>query len=162
MTRDDFIQNITDLYQLLDFCKDNGLESCDGIYTDDEKDEYISDHLYDLIQGSDSWQLVRDTLSFITEGYAFYERDPFDWMGFVPITDEMACFRSCKSRVIIEMDANDLWDEPDEECGIWDEFEDESLFTDEPSDEFEADPNISLDDFFASNAKDFDKMTKPA
>lgn len=62
MTRNDFLNDVTEWWELLDFCSDEGCNICEDIIDSDQLDE---DTNY-------SWRDIRDSLSEIPTGYGYY------------------------------------------------------------------------------------------
>lgn len=78
MTRQEFIQNITDWYDLRDFCSENEYDFFDCVYDEDGRDTEIE---YDISENIDyyAWKEIRDKLNGIPTNYEFYRKDePFE------------------------------------------------------------------------------------
>lgn len=146
MRRQDFINNVTSWRELIEFCDENGLSSCDDIYSDERKDNYINENLYDICRDSNDWQDVRYILRNIPEGYNYYILDEYDWMDFCGVPDSGDIFNERKDEVLAIGDDHGFWDDNN----------------DDDDDEFEADIDVALDDFFASSAEDLNKITSEA
>ena len=73
MTRQEFIDDVLDFQQLVDFASEFGYEF------DESYDDVINDELTENDQG---WQDVKDWLNSLPDGYDFYIRDRWgDWEG---------------------------------------------------------------------------------
>lgn len=129
MTRNEFIDNITEWYELKDFCNDFDCDVCEDIYDDDDYDDYVEDDVRDAV-GECSWREIRDLLCDLPSGYDYYRRNgnlDYDGMG----NDD---FEEYKERALEWGDDYGVWDEEDEEFEESDDFFD---FTEEASDEEE-------------------------
>lgn len=149
MRRQDFINNVTSLSELIEFCDENGLSSCDDIYSDERKDNYINENLSDICRDSNGWQDVLYILRNIPEGYNYYILDEDDWLDFCGISDNGDIFNERKNEVLAIGDDHGFWDDNNDD-------------DDDNDDEFEADTDVALDDFFASSAEDLNKITSEA
>ena len=49
MTRNEFIDNITEWYELKDFCSDFDCDVCEDIYDDDDYDDSVEEDIRDAI-----------------------------------------------------------------------------------------------------------------
>ena len=118
MTRNDFLNDVTEWWELLDFCSDEGCNICEDIIDSDQLvEEDIRDTNY-------SWRDIRDSLSEIPTGYGYYRMNgSFDYDGM----DEND-FDSYKEDVLEWGDNNGVWeDEPDDE----DDFDTDTMFNEE-------------------------------
>lgn len=150
MTRQEFLDEITTWYDLIEWCNNHGCSYCDNIYSDEARDEYINDNLVDMARDND-WYDLRDILCGLPTGYDYWLRDEYgDWYG---VDDEFAEYFD---EVLEWADENNEFDESEEEPVYVDDSGDDE------ADEFEADTNISLSDFFASSADDLTKITSEA
>lgn len=110
MKRQEFIDNITQFYELRDFCHEHELweitdEYFDGDQLDDEIERDISDRDCD-------WSTLRDYLNDISTGGEFYYRD--GWLCYTERDDED--FQNLKNQVLDAMDEEEGWEssEPEE------------------------------------------------
>lgn len=110
MTRQEFIDEICDFGDLISFCYDEDLETCDEVYSADRLDEYIAEEVTDYLRNN-YWFDLRDALYDIPSGYDYYIRT--DWMEFSGADDDD--FYEYKESVLDIMDDGDYWDEDDEE-----------------------------------------------
>ena len=147
MTRQQFLDEITTWYDLIEWCNNHGCSYCNDIYSDEARDEDIDEDLVEMAQDN-NWYELRDILSNIPTGCDYWRRDEYgDWYG---VDDE---FDEYFNDVLEWADENGEFDEEEEEPVYIDDDN-----NDEP-DEFEADTSVSLDDFFTSSAEDLDKIT---
>lgn len=135
MTRNDFLNDVTEWWELLDFCSDEGCYICEDIIDSDQLDEYVEEDIRDT---NYSWRGIRDSLSEIPTGYGYYRMNgSFDYDGM----DEND-FDSYKEDVLEWGDNNGVWeDEPDEE----DDFDTDTMFNEEDSEPDE--PPVEEEDF---------------
>lgn len=148
MTRQEFLDEITDWYDLIEWCNNHGCSYCDDIYSDEARDEDINDNLVNMAREND-WYDLRDILRGLPTGYDYWRKDEYgDWHGVDDKLDEYF------NNVLEWADENGEFDEEEEEPVYIDEddYEDEA-------DEFTVDTSVALDDFFASSAEDLDKIT---
>lgn len=61
MTRNEFIDNITEWYELKDFCSDFDCDVCEDIYDDDDYDDSVEEDIRDAIADY-GWRDIRDFL----------------------------------------------------------------------------------------------------
>lgn len=151
MTRQEFLDEITTWYDLIEWCNNHMCSYCDDIYSDEARDEYIDEALVDMARNN-NWYELRDILSNLATGHDYWCRDEYgDWHGVDDEFDEYF---------------NDVLEWADEN-GEFDEEEEEPLFVDEDdyedeADEFTVDTSVALGDFFASSADDLTKITLEA
>ena len=102
MTRNDFLNDVTEWWELLDFCSDEGCNICEDIIDSDQLDEYVEEDIRDT---NYSWRDIRDSLSEIPTGYGYYRMNgSFDYDGM----DEND-FDSYKEDVLEWGDNNGVW-----------------------------------------------------
>lgn len=125
MTRREFLEEVNDFSDLLDFCWEESLSTCEDVYSEGSLSELIDEEIKEKIQYN-SWMEVRDFLNDIPEGYDFYSQDGYgDWRGLG--SDD---FEDYKLEVLREMDASGAWeDEPEEEPIEFDELTLDELFS---------------------------------
>lgn len=111
MTRQEFLDDVYDFRELMDFCYDNDCGICDDIYDDESKDEYINEHLSDMADNADDWQSLYRTLDDIPTGYDYYRLDDYD--DFNGLDDDD--FDDYKNDVLEWMDDNEYWDEDEDD-----------------------------------------------
>lgn len=137
MTRQEFIENVNDWYDLKDFCSSNDCDILDCIYDEDGMDSEIECYM-DEYHDDYSWREFRDMLSDIPTGYEFYREDgAFNWVGM-----EDSDFREYKDSILEWMDDGGYWDDDEEDEEYYDE--DNDLFS--PGDD-EEDEDVAEEDF---------------
>lgn len=116
MTREEFWEDITQFWELRDFCNNEGISVTDDYFDyDDWNDEVQSD-----FENADfnSWQEARDTLAnlnkescdfFRREGYFYYE--PCDEEDFDRLKQDVAEVMDYRGA----WDDDDTWDDDDED-----------------------------------------------
>lgn len=137
MTRDEFLENVNDWYELRDFCDDVGCDYCEDVYDDEGRDDYINECLMDWAR-NDSWYELRDRLADIPTGYEFYRIDDCgDWRSL-----DDSDFDQYKQEVLEWMDDNEYWDEEED-----DEYDDDfDIFAEELANESTDDDNDLVED----------------
>ena len=112
MTRNEFIDNITEWYELKDFCSDFDCDVCEDIYDDDDYDDIVEEDIRDAIADY-GWRDIRDFLGNLPSGYYYYRRNSaFDYDG---LDDDD--FEDYKEDVLEWGDDYGAWDdEEEEEC----------------------------------------------
>lgn len=129
MTRQDFIDNINDFDELIDFCNDYECSYCDDVYSEESRDDYINEDLVDMARYTDSWYSLLNTLYNITTGYDYYRHTDYgDWEGLGDYE-----FNAYKNDVLEWADDQDIWEDDEEEpLPEDDEDEDDDFVADEP------------------------------
>lgn len=103
MTRNYFLDYVTDWSELIELCQDYNCDICEDIIDDDTLDEYVDS---DISNRDCGWRSLRDYLPDIPTGYDYYRCDgSFDYVGL-----DDGDFEDYKSRVLDWMDEDDLWD----------------------------------------------------
>ncbi len=162
MTRQEFLDTINNEESLLHFCYEENLGVCDEVYSQEGMDEYLNEHLGDIIDGY-NWRDVLSILEGIPTGYDYYIKNEYAWMEFYGVDDDV--FEELKDEVLQIMDDGGYWD--DEEETIYDDIVsplEEIIipFGDDTPDEFEVDTTVSLNDFFVSNAQELQQIIAEA
>ena len=142
MTRREFEEEINNWYDLLNFCSDNGLYTCEDVVTWDVRDEYVNEWLRDLPRGMD-WEEVLSVLDEIPRGDGYFRCDSST--DFTEL-DDYDDFEAYKSDVLNEAEEDGIFDE---------EEEDEEEEEEEPEPEEEEDLGMDLDAFLDSSAMVF-------
>lgn len=120
MKRDDFIEDINDFYDLLEFCRDNECYECDDIYDEDCMSDYVNEQIETWISQM-SWTELRDKLDAIDTSYSYFILDEYgDFQG----ADDND-FQIYKDMVLDWADNQDLWEDEDDEEDF-DEYEEYS------------------------------------
>lgn len=116
MTRSEFLDNITEWYELKDFCNDFDCDVCEDIYDDDDYDDCVEEDIRDAIANY-GWRDIRDFLWNLPGGYDYYRRNStldYDGLG----DDD---FEDYKEDVL----------EWGDDCGVWEDEEEEEYAEDD-------------------------------
>ena len=147
----DFINNVTDWRDIIEFCVNNDLDFHTNIYNNDELNDYIEDNLEELARDY-YWTEVLNILQDIPQGLDFYIKEEDSFMEFSPA--RQSDFDLIKNEILEYMDDVDGWDEDEQESDASEESNQES----ENQEEFNINTDISIDDFLISNVNDFQKI----
>ena len=142
MTREEFLDNVNDWDELLDFCYDNDIYTCEDIHTDAQKDEYIEDNLVEWAR-TNTWKELYNILDDIPDEGSWYVIN--DYGDIWEATDDD--FEDYKQRTLEKCDDGELFDE--EEPYEEDDIEDYTLDEEEEEDE-EIEPEMPFAVFFES------------
>ena len=142
MTREEFLDNVNDWDELLDFCYDNDIYTCEDIHTDAQKDEYIEDNLVEWAR-TNTWKELYNILDDIPDEGSWYVIN--DYGEIWEATDDD--FEDYKQRTLEKCDDDELFDE--EEPYEEDDIEDYTLDEEEEEDE-EIEPEMPFAVFFES------------
>lgn len=130
MTRQQFIDEVNDWWELIGFCNDEGCSRCEDVYSEEIRDDCINEELVDMARYAASWASLLDMLNDIATGYDYYRRTDYgDWEGL----DDYE-FKDYKNDVLGWADEQDIW-EDDEEGPIPEDVEDDNdtdFVADEP------------------------------
>ena len=110
MTRSEFLDNITEWYELKDFCNDFDCDVCEDIYDDDDYDDCVEEDIRDAIADY-GWRDIRDFLGNLPSGYDYYRRNStldYDGLG----DDD---FEDYKEDVLEWGDDYGVWEDEEEE-----------------------------------------------
>lgn len=118
MTRQEFVENVTSFGELIDFCQEEQIDTCDDIYDA----EYINDIILENIREMCDWEQIRDFISGIPAGCDYYRED-----GYGGYEDAGYYFEDYKHDVLRYMDDTASWDEEDEDDNPEDEDADEQV-----------------------------------
>lgn len=156
MTRQDFIENVNEWYELLEFCRHEDCDVCEDVYSDDDKDDYINENFRYLVE-EHNWWTLRDILNDIPtgDGYYLYENIN-DWRE---LDDED--FEEFKGSVLQWMDNGGYWEEEEE----YEEYEEEPFVENvNPIDPYDAvpieDEDISLPELLSACDKELRSIKK--
>ena len=107
MTRDEFIENIDNIFQLEDFCYEEGCDACEDVRDDDSFCEWVDDSLRDWITEY-GWRDLADKLVRYDDmrGEDRYIWDYYD-DEYRPLNDYD--FESLKRTALEWGDSNDIW-----------------------------------------------------
>lgn len=121
MTRQEFIETVTDWPELIDFARDNEMYDLTDDYLDDDDIDYeVNDALSEMVH--DDWRRVRDLLDNIPEDTGYFHR--VGWLNYEYVDEDD--FLDLKDDVLEEADAQGYFDEDDEEDIDEDEDDDDS------------------------------------
>ena len=133
MKRSEFLDEVSEWSDLLDFCRDYDLDICDDIYDKYDADERVEE---DVAERECGWfELMEALQSVPVMNGEYFERD--GWLSYRCVDDE---FESWKSKVLEDCDSwDDFWEseieeDPDEE---FDPFSDEEEEADEQQEQAE-------------------------
>lgn len=151
MTKNEFLDDMTDLGDLYSFCMDNTLDFCDDLLSWDVVEDSIEEQLVDMARDY-TWDELRDKLNYYDSisGGDWYILDDYDG-DYRCVDDDQGLFEGIRDDIVEYMDENELWDEEDEvnESGWAMTSEEETAaFEDEQDDLPEEDCSIS-DMFYA-------------
>lgn len=128
MTRQEFIDNVNDIYELREFTLDVELpEELDEVYTYDEVCDMIDDRIVDWARQC-SWTELRDMLNDCpTEEDVYYVSDDYNASGFSEYDNYE--FEDDKQRILDDIDSYhpEIWDDPEEEDEPEEEFPEEEI-----------------------------------
>ena len=71
MTRQEFIDDITHISDLVDFCYSVDCDVCEGVYDDEGRDDYLNEQVSEWSR-NDAWYELRDALDNIPTGYDWW------------------------------------------------------------------------------------------
>lgn len=114
MTRIEFEENVTEWWELMNFCSDNGCEEfVENVVDDDYRDEYIDEMLVDMARNN-SWRDMLDILNdyYNDGGYDYYIYD--EYYGRYQGADEDD-FRRYKDEVYQHAIEHGLFDDDEED-----------------------------------------------
>lgn len=139
MTRNEFLNDVSSWYELIEFCNDNGCSICDDIISEDDRDDEIDGDIEDAIR-NERWYDIKRYLENIPTGYDYYLRNSmFDYDGLGD-----SDFDDYKDDVLEWADdAGDVWDEDPED-------EDYDVFAEQTPTEEDIEPPPEAEDFTVS------------
>lgn len=143
MTRNEFLEDVNEWSDLIDFAYDIECDICDDIVQGEDLSSRIAEDFSDYSHEYD-WTDIRRWINDIQDGHDYYSREgSFEYS----VLDEDD-FERYKSDVVNYADRFDCWDEEDEEYD--DEYSDDEEDEDEIDDEeFEVpDEEFSVSDLF--------------
>lgn len=154
MTRNEFLEEVNDYYDLKRFCWDYDCYECDDIYDTDQLDDYINEQLVEWAHDARNWQELYDRLNEIDVGYDYYRIDGY---GDITVLDDFD-FDGYKDSVLEWGDRNGVWDEDEEEeeevDGDYPNVEEEPCYASssekDPEPEDPVEDGCSLDELFSS------------
>lgn len=139
MTRQDFINEVQDISQLLEWA-DNFGYCFDEVYSEDSYDSEINDQLRN---DDGDWRDVKSWLDDLPDGYDFYVRNRWgDWEGRnANEIDDL------KDALLSWADNEDIFDEEEEGEDDWCPEEQEE--SEEPEEETASETDFTLDDLLS-------------
>ena len=72
MTRQEFIDDVTTWWELIDFCNNEGCDVCEYVYSSDVYDDLINEDLQEMVR-HESWHSVYSWLDNLPSGYDYYD-----------------------------------------------------------------------------------------
>lgn len=132
MTRQEFIEDVNDFWDLKEFCYENNLDTCDNIYDAESYNDFINECVIDWARQDNWWELLQ-RLADLPRNYDWYYCGDYDW--------EEADFQDFKDEVLDEMDRYGDWDEEEEE------EEDEEFDFEDSQQEDDDEPEVSFEAF---------------
>ena len=149
MTRAEF-DDIYDISDLIDFCRDNGCEEfVEDVYTEYQRDEIINDDLVSMAREADDWQDLYNKLDNIPTGCDYYMWNGEDYEGF----DDWD-FENIKSQVLEYCEDNDVFEDEDDE----DNEEEDDEGDDAPEDEDSVEEPCSLNELYSLSASSLQEL----
>ncbi len=109
MTKREFIDEVNDYSELLNFGWEMGLSTTEDVFGDDSLDERVEEEIREILR-VDSWVQVYRFLEGIEEGYDYYQYRNGTFEGL-----HDRDFQDWKDDVFAEVDMDDLWDYEDED-----------------------------------------------
>lgn len=140
MTRRQFIEDVYDWSELMDFGYDVGF-AFDDIFLSGDKDTYVNDDIDDYVRNRRyDWGELKDILNGLDFSGEVYERN-----GMFDYDDITDLFVDYKEQLIEYCDSRGYWDEEDEEEDEEEEDDEEDEEVEPEDEEFEDD--ITLEEF---------------
>lgn len=137
MTRQEFIEEVNDFYDLIEFCDEQDIDLCNRVYAQADYDAMINECLCDWAREGHWWDVL-ERLRNLPTGYDWYYDGDYGW--------EEAYFPDFKNEVIDIMDRDDAWDE--EEVDEEDEDDEEETALGVTQVEEDIEPEVSAEAFF--------------
>jgi len=110
MTRTEFLDNINEWWELVDFCNDEGCYVCEDLFGHDCLDEQIENDISEALSNNDGWQTIRDCLNEIDTDYSYYRNDGF--LNYIGLDADD--FSAYKDDVLEWGDNNGVWEDEEE------------------------------------------------
>ena len=141
MTRRQFVEDVYDWSELMEFGYDVGF-AFDDIFLSGDEDTYVNDDIDDYVRNRRyDWGELKDILNGLDFSGEVYEKN-----GMFDYEDITDLFEDYKEQLIEYCDSRDYWDEEDEDEEEDEEEEDEEEEESvEEDEEFEDD--ITLEEF---------------
>lgn len=142
MTRDEFIDDVVDFYDLRNFCYDYDCDELDDVYDSRGLDGYINNSLIDWAREVGDWEELREKLDDISTGYDYYKIDGY---GDIIGLDDYD-FAEYKDAVLDWGDRNGVWDQDEEEEEIEEDYSGEEEPHYKPSSQVTPDTEAPVED----------------
>lgn len=129
MTRQEFEENVTTFWELLDWCGETGCYLYDEVVSEESYNSWINEDMDSRIRDGASWQDMLDWLNELPSGYDYYRYSEYssEWCG---LTDYD--FDSIWNEALEWGDENNAWDEDEESEEQTEEEEEEGESIDLP------------------------------
>lgn len=111
MKRQEFIDNINTLVDLVKVCTENRLENFSNVVSEKQKDMIVNDTCMNILCDGGSWYDLKIYLTTIPQAYSYYFFDGYD--VFEPLDNSK--FSWFKQLVLQEMDNYEKWEPEFEE-----------------------------------------------
>jgi len=148
VTRQEFIDDITTMSALLDFCYEEDCSVCEDVYSEEAMDDYINENCLVDWARSNSWYGLRDMLNDLPTGYDWYYVNEYG--DFEGVDDYV--LEDFKDRVLEWAEDNDVFDQEEEEDEPEDDGDEAEALPEEPEEPEEGlDPEFPIADLFASS-----------
>lgn len=105
MTRQEFIDDVNSFQDLIEFCRENNLDTCDDVIDG----AWLNEYVMRTITGYDTWTSVLEYLSRIPAGFEYYRIN-----GYGCPEEAESMFEYYKHDVMVAMDNLCEWDEEEE------------------------------------------------
>lgn len=146
MTRQEFIDEVNDWQELIDFCNREGIDYCDDVYDFGSYSSKIEDEIQERLAW-DGWEAIRDWLYDLPCGCEYYVNSDNGWFEA-----DNSYFEDTKQDVLNFMDDDDRWDEDEEE------EQTEEFVDNDDEDSFFFEEDISLPSLFLSCSDEIRKV----
>ena len=147
MTRQDFIEEVSNFSELIDFCSENGCSELGDVYDEDTYNEIINQDIVQWAREED-WKSLYNILDSLPDGFEYYSCEYGEWTGLG--WDD---FHYYKENVLEWADRNGVFDEEEEP-------EPEPEEDDEEYDGSAEDEDISLLDMMCDEAPRHEEESK--
>jgi len=108
MTRQDFIEEVSNFSELIDFCAETGCSELEEVYDEYTYYEIINEDIVQWARDGD-WKSLYNILDSLPDGYDYYTCEYGEWTGLG--WDE---FHDYKENVLLWADRNEAFDEEEE------------------------------------------------
>lgn len=144
MTRQEFIDNTTTFWELIDFCNDYNCYVCEDVVDDEYRDELIDEEVSSIVE-DEHWYTIRDLLDNIPTGYSYYRANGgLDFDGL-----DTEDFNYYFEEVLDWADSNGVFDDEDEDEEEYDEPVDDVVVHE---------PDVQIGDLISMCWSDLDRI----